>query len=168
MAGQVILGEGHRSGWINGEQLAPVKDLHAMAASLATNDDVVLVASDLSPDGVGRVGWKTAKIDKLAGGGNLSKGGAVRLGDNDEFATGVTDPAPGGRTLSSAASKVGMTDKVIEVDLKANHGYLERLSGSCECRHTYSIATEGITSDNSPSIGATDKSRCRGMTLILR
>ena len=94
MAGQVTLGKRDWASRVDGEQLAPVKDLHTVVRSFAANDNVVLIPTDLSPDGVGRVGGQAAKIDKTAGRGNLGKGSTISLGNDDELTTGVTDPAP--------------------------------------------------------------------------
>jgi hypothetical protein len=136
VAGQVALGEGDGASRVNGEKLAPVKDLHTVVGSLTANDNVVLIATDLTPDRVGGVGGQTAKVDETASRGDLGERSAVGLGDDDELATSVADPAPRGRALTSAAAKVGMADKVVEVDLQ-HHGQLERTQSVREAeKHT--------------------------------
>ena len=52
VARQVVLREGDGRGRVDVEQLLPVEDLHAVLARLGADDDVVLVAADLAPDGL--------------------------------------------------------------------------------------------------------------------
>lgn len=113
------VGECDGLGRVDSQELAPVEDLDTVAGCLASDDDVVLVASDLSPDGVAGVLGQTSKVDKLTSRGDLSKGSTVGLSNDDEFTASVTGPTPRGSTLSSCASKIGVVLEVVEVNLSS-------------------------------------------------
>ena len=118
VAREVVLGEGNGARRVDVEQLAPVEDLDTVVAGLAADDDVVLVAADLAPDGGGRVLGQAAEVDERALRGDLGEGGAVGLGDDDELTAFRRCPAPGGGALAGGRAEVGVADEVVEVDLE--------------------------------------------------
>jgi hypothetical protein len=65
VTGQVSVAKRHRAGWVDIEQLRHIKELDTMLLSLAADDDIVLVTSDLTPDarlGCGVLG-QTSEVD---------------------------------------------------------------------------------------------------------
>lgn len=97
--------------------LGHVKDLNVVADGLATNDHVVLVSTNLTPDGRRRVLRQATKVDELSLGSDLGEGSTVALANSDELAAIRRLPTPRGRTLATIAAKVGMAQEVDEVKL---------------------------------------------------
>ena len=95
VASKVLLGiEDHGLLGINFQKLLEVEDLNTVADGFGSDDDVILVAADLTPLGRRRVLRKTAEVDELALLGDLCEGGSVVLADGDEFTAIVRCPAP--------------------------------------------------------------------------
>lgn len=99
--------------------LGHVEHLDAVMFRLASDDDVVLVPADLTPDG--RLGGarlgQAAQVDELALPRDFGEGRAVCLGNDHELPTVAARPPPRGGALAGLAAKIGMAHKVVEVDL---------------------------------------------------
>lgn len=117
VAREVLLREGDGGRRVDVEQLIPVEDLDTMRAGLTANDNVVLVATDLAPDGRSGELGQAAEVDERAIRCDLGEGSAVGLGDDDELAAVGRRPAPGRRALTRRGAEVGVADKVVEVNL---------------------------------------------------
>ena len=116
----LVIGKCDRARSVDADKLRHVKDLHAVVDGLGSDDDVVLVAAELSPDRRlrRRVLGQTAEIDKLAGLGDLGERSAVGLSYGNELATLGAGPAPGGGALAHGRAKIGVALEVIKVNLE--------------------------------------------------
>jgi hypothetical protein len=85
---------------------------------LGSNDDIVLVRTDLSPLGRNRVLRETSKVDKLTLLGDLGKSSSIVLTDGDELTTVIRGPSPGRRTSASSATESGVAQERVEVGLR--------------------------------------------------
>jgi hypothetical protein len=110
-----IKGDGARR--VDVEQLLHVEDLDAVITGLGADDHVVLVRSNLTPLRRQRVFGETAEVGHLAVRADLDEGSAVVLADGDELTTIIGGPTPGRGALTSRATKGGMAEEVVEIDL---------------------------------------------------
>ncbi len=111
--------------------LEHIKDLDAVALCLASNNDIVLIPSDLTPyrrRGCTRL-RETTEVHKLPLLGKFGESCAVSLRHYDELAAVLTRPSPRRGSLAGLATQVGMVDEVIEVDLRESPGQEQTAAG---------------------------------------
>jgi hypothetical protein len=116
---------------VDGEELLEVEDLDTVTLELGADDDVVLVATDLLPQGAGSRGddgGQEAEDLDAALGQNLDERGAVVLAVGDELTARLgVDPTPGARAsaelgVGAGGAELGVVDEVVEVDVLALEG----------------------------------------------
>lgn len=98
--------------------LGHVEDLDTMIDGFATDDHVVFVCSDLTPEGERGLLRKTSQVDKFALGRDFGKGGSISLSNGNKFAAIVRNPSPGRGAVSDKATEILMASIIEEVDLK--------------------------------------------------
>lgn len=65
-----------------------------MADSFASDNDIVVVATDLTPDSWYGVVWKATQIAKLALGCDLRESSSIFLANGNEFTAILRSPSP--------------------------------------------------------------------------
>lgn len=129
VGGEVLFGiEGDGLGRIDGQELLQVKDLNTVANSLRSDNDVVLVGSDLAPLGGHRVLRKAAEVDHLAVLANLDEGSTLELTNTDKLTAIIGGPTPRRGTLCLGTTKGFVAQKVMEVNVVTLEG-VEPVSG---------------------------------------
>lgn len=90
-----------------------------MTRLFTTNDDVVLEGADLAPLARSNSSGlrKATEVSELSSSGNFSEGCTITLGNDGEFASIVTDPAPAARSLAHFRSEISVGQEVVEVNL---------------------------------------------------
>ena len=80
-------------GGVDSEELLHVEDLDAVANSLATDNHVVILATDLTPLAARRVLGQTSEVNELALLADLCKCSSVRLSNGDELTSSAGGPS---------------------------------------------------------------------------
>jgi len=104
------------TGW--GNTYTPhVEDLNVVSLCLAADDNIIVVGSDFTPDGVFRVRRQAAQVHHLALLRNFDESRAILLTKCNEFSAIWGNPSPRRRATTNLAAEVGMRQELIKVDL---------------------------------------------------